>query len=101
KAERQPRTLDVAARQLRELHAEERAARLERDARREVFLDDEARRARGERVPLRAEEAGRARLRDCRERRGHVESLQPLTHAPAAADARRRGRARHLEDAED
>src|SRR5919205_761844 len=98
--ERERGPLDVAARQLRELHAEERPRGLELRGGREVLLNDEARRARRKRVALRAEDARRPGLRHGGEVRGNVEPFQALPRAPAAADARRRRRARHAERAE-
>ena len=73
----------VAAGELGELHAEERAARRVRHPRGEVGLNDEAGRARREGVAARAEEGGRARLGDRGEPGSEKRAVQPS--APAAS----------------
>src|ERR1044072_6733560 len=57
-AESRRRFLDVAARERREVNAAECTTRTKADARWKMFLNDEARSARRERVARRAEERG-------------------------------------------
>ena len=59
-------SVDIATAEVRELHTEERASRGRIDLRGKMFLHDETGRARGEGIPLGAEERAGASLRDRR-----------------------------------